>query len=158
LNTYELRDDRRLDILEGLNQGLSHERIAEKIGIHPRVLRKDLNIMRYRKDPELKKAQKNAKTKALEEKEKMRDGAGERFIRITGMTFEEKTFHNMMRFYLPEIKKIIRSKRQDIAIRKLPGSVVKTLKKNGIIAFGRKQHHVTKKARNYLQNNLMIKI
>jgi hypothetical protein len=66
------------------------------------------------------------------------------------MTFQEKTFNNMMSFYEPEIRKILRVKEQDVAIRDLPGSVVKTLKRNGIIASGWKTLQVTQKARNYL--------
>ena len=137
-------------ILEGLNNGLSKEKIAEKLGIHPRMVRRDLNRMQHSRDPELKQAQINARDKALEVKETNSNRAGERFKRLTGMTFDEKTFSNMMSFYEPEIRQIMRAEEQDVAIRSLPGSVVRTLKRNGIIARGWKSPQVSQKARMHL--------
>lgn len=151
-NSNDKRNERRLIILKGLNDGLSKERIAEELGVHPRIVRRDLTRMHRRRDPELRKALSNAQEHVLAEKERIRNKAGERFKHITGMTFEEKTFENMMKFYLPEIRKIMRSKKQDVAIRALPGSVVKTLKRNGIIVQGRKTPHVTSKAMTHLAN------
>jgi len=149
-NTKEERDARRTVILEGLNNGLSKEKIAEKLGIHPRMVRRDLNRMQHTRDPELKQAQTNARDKALEAKEMLSNRAGERFKRITGMTFQEKTFSNMMSFYETEIRQIMKAKEQDLAIRSLPSSVVRTLKRNGIIAAGWKSPQVTQKARMHL--------
>ena len=156
MNTNEGRDARRLDILEGLNKGLSHEKIAEKMGIQPRMLRRDLKWMRRIKDPELRQIQKNAATKAIVDKEENANRAGERFKRITGMTFQEKTFNNMISFYEPEIRKIMRAKEQDVAIRCLPSSVYRTLKRNGIIASGWKTLQVTQRARNHLVKSQSI--
>jgi IS30 family transposase len=150
MNTKENRDARRLDILDGLNKGLSHEKIAEKMGIQPRMLRRDLKRMRHIKDLELRQIQKNSEAKAIVDKEENANRAGERFKRITGMTFQEKTFNNMISFYEPEIRKILRAKEQDVAIRCLPSSVYKTLKRNGIIASGWKTLQVTQRARNHL--------
>ena len=150
VNSKQERAARRVIILEGLNGGLSKEKIAKKLGVNPSIVRKDLNRMKYCKDPDLKQAQINVKEKARANKERISNRPGERFLRITGMTFQEKTFNNMMSFYEPEIRKILRVKEQDVAIRDLPGSVVKTLKKNGIIASGWKTLKVTQKARNYL--------
>lgn len=152
-NIKESRDARRLVILEGVNNGLSKEKIAEKLGIHPRMVRRDLKRMQHIRDPELKQAQINARDKALEVKEMISNRAGERLMRITGMTFQEKTFSNMMSFYGPEIRKIMRSKEQDVVIRSLPSSVVKTLKRNGIIVRRWKGQLVTQKARTHLANS-----
>lgn len=152
-NSNDERDARRVVILDGLNKGLSKEKIAEKLGVHPRMVRRDMNRMHFSKDPELKQAQINAQEKALEEKERISNMAGERFKSLTGMTFQEKTFNNMMSFYESEIKTIMRSKKQDEAIRELPNSVVKTLKRNGIIAQGWKTPRVTDKAMSHLANN-----
>ena len=155
-NTKEERDARRTVILEGLNNGLSKEKIAEKLGIHPRMVRRDLNRMQHTRDPELKQAQTNARDKALEAKEMLSNRAGERFKRITGMTFQEKTFSNMMSFYETEIRQIMKAKEQDLAIRSLPSSVVRTLKRNGIIAAGWKSPQVTQKARMHLAGSHII--
>ena len=152
-NSNDERDARRTIILEGLNNGLSKQKIAEKLGIHPRMVRRDLNRMHHCKDPELKQALTNAHEKALADKKRISNRAGEHFKSITGMTFQEKTFNNMMNFYEPEIRKIMRSKKQDEAIRALPSSVVKTLKRNGIIAIGWKTPQVTAKARSHLANH-----
>ena len=155
-NSINERATRRLTILNGINGGLSHEKIAEKMGIQPRMLRRDLKRMRRIKDPELRQIQKNAETKAIVDKEEKANRAGERFKRITGMTFQEKTFNNMISFYEPEIRKIMRAKEQDVAIRCLPSSVYKTLKRNGIIASGWKTLQVTQRARNHLVKSQSI--
>jgi IS30 family transposase len=145
-NSKEERAARRLVILEGLNNGLTNEKIAKKLGMHPRMVRRDMNRMHHSKDPELKQALINAQEKILAEKKKKSNRAGDHFKSVTGMTFQEKTFNNMMSFYEPEIRKIMRAKNQDVAIRNLPSSVVKTLKRNGIIAPGWKTPQVTQKA------------
>ena len=156
INSKQERAARRLIILEGLKGGLSKEKIAKKLGVNPRIVRKDLNRMKYSKDPDLRQTQINVKEKADANKERISNRPGERFLRITGMTFQEKTFNNMMSFYEPEIRKILRVKEQDVAIRDLPGSVVKTLKRNGIIASGWKTLQVTQKARNYLVKSRLV--
>ena len=150
INSKQEQAARRVIILEGINGGLSNEKIAQKLGVPPNMVRKDLYRMQHSKDQDLKQAQINAKEKARANKERISNRPGERFLQITGMTFQEKTFNNMMSFYEHEIRKIMRAKEQDIAIRGLPSSVVKTLKRNGIIVSGWKTLQVTQKARNYL--------
>ena len=156
INSKQERAARRLIILEGLNGGLSKERIAKKLGVNPRIVRKDLNRMKYSKDPDLRQTQINVKEKADANKERISNRPSERFLRITGMTFQEKTFNNMMSFYEPEIRKIMRAKEQDVAIRCLPSSVYRTLKRNGIIASGWKTLQVTQRARNHLVKSQSI--
>ena len=158
INSEMERAARRLIILEGLNVGLSNEKIAKKLGVNPGTVRKDVKRMKRGQDQDLKRAQTNALEKSLAEKEKHRNRLGERFKRLTGMTFQEKTFNNMMSFYEPEIRKVMKAKNQDVAIRGLPSSVVKTLKRNGIIAPGWKTPQVTQKARNHLVKARLLKI
>jgi hypothetical protein len=69
---------------------------------------------------------------------------------MTGMTFQEKTRNNMMFFYRPELRKILKSKNEENAIRELPNSVKKTMKRNGIISTGWKRLEITAYARAYL--------
>ena len=144
------RAARRLTILDGINGGLSHEKIAEKMGIQPRMLRRDLKRMRRIKDPELKQAYKKALERVLEKKLAVSNIPGEKFHAMTGMTFKEKSFSNMMSYYKPELSKILKSENEYDAIRKLSKSVRKTLKKNGIIGRVRKNSELTRLARTYL--------
>jgi len=69
---------------------------------------------------------------------------------MTGMTFKEKSFNNMMSYYKPELSKILKSENEYDAIRELSKSVRKTLKKNGIIARVQKNSGLTRRARTYL--------
>ena len=156
-HTKEERDARRLVILEGLNNGLTNEKIAEKLEIHPRMIRRDLSRMQHSRDPELKQALINAREKIAAAKEKAANRQDEQFKSNTGMTFKEKTFNNMMQFYGPEIKKIMKAKNQDEAIRDLPNSVIRTLKRNGIIAPGWKTPQVTQKAIFHLEGSSLLR-
>ena len=55
------------------------------------------------------------------------------FYNMTGMTFQEKSFQNMVYFYKPELNKILQSEDQVTAIQCLSSSVRKTLVKNQIL-------------------------
>lgn len=149
-NSIQERADRRIIILKGMNKGLSREKIAEGLGVSPVVVRRDLSRMRRTRDPELRKASRVAEEKMDQEKETQSNRADVKFQAMTGMTFKEKTFTNMMTFYGPEIKKILRSQAEVVEIRKLPHSTLKALKRNGIIAQGWKTPAVTEKAKKYL--------
>ena len=149
-NSVEKRNERRTVIIDGYKNGLTNEKIAAKLGVTSRVVRSDVNRMRKWRDPELREALKAAQERILEKKQSIANRPGERFLRETGMTFQEKTFSNMMTFYKPEIRKILRSIEQGEAIKALPSSVSKTLRRNGIIARGFKTPQVTQKARAYL--------
>ena len=149
-NNLDSRNERRTVIIDGYKNGLTNEKIAAKLGVTSRVVRSDVNRMRKRRDPELREALKAAQEQILAKKQSIANRPGERFLRETGMTFQEKTFSNMMTFYDFEIRKILRSNIQGVAIRALPGSVTKTLRRNGIIARGFKTAQITQKARSYL--------
>lgn len=151
-NSIQERADRRIIILKGMNEGLSREKIAEGLGVSPVVVRRDVSRMRRIRDPDLRKASRNAEEMSDKAKEAQSNLANERFKESTGMTFKEKTFNNMMTFYGPEIKKILRSNKEIIEIRKLPHSTLKALKRNGIIAQGWKTPAITDKAKRHLAN------
>jgi transposase len=143
-------ENRRLIILEGVNGGIENSEIAAKLGVPLWMVRRDLKKMRYNRDPELKKAYRKAKERAQAKKQLIASSLGERFHRMTGMTFKEKTFNNMMSFYRPELRKILEAENECAAIRDLPNSVRKTLKRNGIIAQGWKTPEITEHARAHL--------
>jgi len=149
-NSINERAARRLTILNGINWGLSHSKIAGKLGVSRLVVKKDLNMMRRTKDPELKQAYKKARERVLEKKLAVSNRPGEKFHDMTGMTFKEKSFSNMMSYYKPELSKILKSENEYDAIRELSKSVRKTLKRNGIIGKVRKNSELTRLARTYL--------
>jgi hypothetical protein len=143
-------EERRLIILEGINEGIENSEIAANLGVPLWVVRRDLKKMRYNRDLELKKAYRKAKERVQAKKQTTANSRGKRFHRMTGMTFKEKTFNNMMSFYKPELTKILKAENECAAIRDLPKSVRKTLKRNGIIAQGWKVPEITAHARTYL--------
>jgi len=144
-------EKRRLIILEGIDGGIENSEIAAKLGVPLWVVRRDLKKMRYNRDPELKKAYRKAQERVQTKKQIIANSLGDRFHRMTGMTFKEKTFNNMMSFYKPELTKIINAENECAAIRDLPNSVRKTLKRNGIIAQGWKTPEITEHARAHLK-------
>jgi transposase len=149
-SSIQEKETRRLNILEGINGGLAYSKIAEKLGVHLWVVMKDLKRMRHNGDPELKQANRKAQELIQAKKISIANRHDERFQRMTGMTFKEKTFSNMMSYYKPELRKILRSDDECAAIRDLPKSVRRTLKNNGIIAQGWKTPEITAYARAYL--------
>jgi hypothetical protein len=110
-------------------------------------VRGTLRRMRINGDSELKQAY--VKAQEHVKKQSAASLSDEKFHRMTGMTFKEKTFSNMMSFYRPELMKILRSKDECAEIRDLPKSVRRTLKHNGIIAHFRVPY-ITAHARSYL--------
>ena len=78
INSKQERAARRLIILEGLNNGLSKEKIAEKLGVKPFMVRRDLKRMMHGQDQELKQAQNNAIEIALAEKNRISNRSAER--------------------------------------------------------------------------------
>ncbi len=105
--------------------------------------------MRNNGDPELKEAQK-AQEQIRVNKPSEASISNERFLNMTGMTFQEKSFRNMIDFNKQVLMKILNSKNQHAAIRRLPKSIRKTLKNNGIITNGWQKHEITLKTLDYL--------
>jgi hypothetical protein len=136
-------------ILEGISQDLKYKEIASQLGVNRWVILNDLKIMRKNRDPRLEEAK---KTQAeMRKKKKSGPNHYERFLNMTGMSFQEKTFRNMIDFYKPELMKILKSKNQYKEIASLPKSVRKTLKNNDIITKGWHRCELTTHAIDYLQ-------
>jgi hypothetical protein len=114
------------------------------------IVIKDLRIMKYNKDPDLKQAYKDQGMRTLEGKQAAMKIKAERFRLMTGMTFQEKNFENMVNFYRPELIKIIESKDEYVAITDLSKSVQKILKNNEIIAGRNCRRQISPKARGFL--------
>lgn len=144
------QETRRLDILKGIIGGFANSKIAAKLGVPLWVVRRDLKRMRHNRDPDLKQAYSTAQEQVQAKKQLVANLPDERFHRMTGMTFKEKTFNNMISFYKPELRKILKAENECAAIRDLSNSVRKTLKRNGIIAQGWKTPKITAHARTYL--------
>lgn len=129
----EIRAKRRKAILDGIGMNYSYSEIAHKIGIRRRVLIRDINAMRKVRDPEFLEAEREAEARVDAEKNARSQAFDDDFFELTGMTLREKTFQNMVSFYRPELIKVLGSEDQVAAIRELPGSVRRTLKRNRIL-------------------------
>ncbi|MFC1803087.1 hypothetical protein ACFL0D_03865 [Thermoproteota archaeon] len=141
---------RRLDIIDGINRGIAYTKIAARLGVPIRVVKRDLQRMKCNRDSKLKQAYSYAREQAQVKKQLIADLPNQRFHSMTGMTFKEKTFSNMMSFYGPELREILKAENEREAIRDLPSSVRKTLRRNGIIAQVYKSPQITADARTYL--------
>lgn len=146
------RRKRRPIILEGIGQDLKHSEIATQLGVNRWVITNDLRLMRSSGDPELKQAQKAQEQIRVMKQSVCAHARNERFLRMTGMTLQEKSFRNMIDFNRHELMKILNSKDQNAAIMKLPKSVRKPLTRNGIITSGWHNRVITSRAREYLIN------
>jgi DNA-binding CsgD family transcriptional regulator len=143
------RQERRLIILEGTSQGLKHSEIATQLGVNKWVILNDLRFMRKNGDPELKEAQ-EVQEQIRVNRPSVASINSERFLNMTGMTFQEKSFRNMIDFNKQRLMKILNSKNQHAAIMRLPKSIRRTLKNNGIITNGWQKHEITLITLDYL--------
>jgi transposase len=143
------RDERRQVILEGVGRGVKASEIAAQMGVDRWVIINDLRLMRHNGDQELEQAVRKAREQAKEEKPSVSHALGERFMQMTGMTFQEKTFQNMIHFYGDELRKILRSEDQSTAISRLPKDVRRALVHNEIIT-KRNRCEITESALSYL--------
>ena len=144
------RQKRRPIILEGIGRGLNHSEIAAQLGVNRWVIMNDLRLMQSSGDPELKQAQEAQEQIRVMKQSVSAHARNERFLRMTGMTLQEKSFRNMIDFNRHELMKILNSKDQNAAIMKLPKSVRKPLMRNGIITSGWHSREITSHAREYL--------
>lgn len=142
------RKERRSTIISGVSQGLKKSDIAAKLGVERWVVDRDLRMMRREGNPDLRHARKAREEQA--ETKKQSTVSSERFMRMTGMTFKEKSFRNMVDFYRSELMNVLKSDNQYNAILDLPKSVQRTLKKNGIIIHWRRNRRISPKAMEYL--------
>lgn len=148
-NFIRERQERRLTILEGISQGLKHSEIATQLGVNRWVIINDLKFMRNNGDLELKELQK-AQEQIRVNKPSVASISNERFLNMTGLTCQEKSFRNMIDFNKHALMKILNSKNQNAAIMNLPKSIRKTMKNNGIITKGWHNCEITIKTLDYL--------
>ena len=149
-NNINETEDRRLMILKGIGQDLNILEIATKLGINKWIVSKDLRTMRYNRDPELIEAYKDRAARALVNRQSFTKVRDERFHLMTGMTFQEKNFENMISFYRPELTKILASKNEYVAIMGLSEGVQRTLVHNEIIEGRKYRRRISSKARGFL--------
>jgi hypothetical protein len=102
------------------------------------------------KQAEEAQAQVREKKAFLFEKDKKHYKQNKRFRRMTGITLEEKSFRNMIDYNKSALMKIMKSEDQYAAIIKLPTSIRKTLKKNGIIPARCQDNEISERAQEYL--------
>jgi hypothetical protein len=139
------RQNRRTTILEGVGRGLRLSEIAAQLSVNRWVIVNDLKMMRKSGDPGLEQAER-AREQSREEQRTSSRESNERFLLMTGKTFQEKSFQNMIDFYRPELMKILGSGDQYAAIMDLPKSVRRTLIQNGIITNRRRKREITSSA------------
>jgi hypothetical protein len=144
-NFIRERQNRRTTILEGFGRGLSISEIAAQLRVNRWVVMNDLKMMRKSEDPELVQAER-VRELSKEEQRSPSSESSERFLLMTGKTFQEKSFQNMIDFYRPELMKVLGSGDQYSAIMDLPKSVRRTLIQNGIITNRRRKREITLRA------------
>lgn len=155
LENTVVQGKRRLDILEGISRDLKNSEISAQIGATQGIVKRDIRFMRRNGDLGLIQAEKaqvlvREKKALLISKEKRHFKQNERFLGMTGITLQEKSFRNMIDFNKYELLKILKSEDQHAAIIKLPASIRKTLKNNGIITNRWQDNEITIKTRDYL--------
>ena len=149
------RENRRHIILKGISRDLKHSEIAAQLGVNRGLITSDIRFMRRNGDFGLiwaEEAQGQAKEEKvlLLKKEKNHFKQNERFLSMTGITLQEKSFRNMVDFNKRALLKILRSKDQQAAIIKLPTNTQKTLRRHGIITERWHDNEVTIRAEEYL--------
>ena len=149
------RKKRRLIILEGISQDLKHSEISAQLGANRWLIMSDIKFMQNNGDLGLEQAEKaqiqvREKKVLLLTKEKTHFKQNEKFLSMTGITLQEKSFRNMIDFNKHELLKILESEDQNAAIFKLSTSIQKTLKRNGIITKRWQDNEITERAQEYL--------
>jgi hypothetical protein len=153
INCATSPEERRLMILKGINQDHSSIEIAAEMGVGKWIVLNDLRAMRYNKDTELKQAYLDKETRANTNKQSRTNLRDEKFHYMTGKTFQEKNFENMINYYKAELQVIYKSQDERVAISSLSKNVRKTLKHNDITAGHGSREKLSGKARDYLLLN-----
>jgi hypothetical protein len=137
-------------------QDLKPSEISAQLRVTRGVLMSDIKYMRINGDIGLIQAEKRARAQTHEKKVSLISKnmdylkQNEKFLRMTGITLQEQSFRNMIDFNKHELLKILKSKDQHAAIVKLPTSIQKTLKKNGIIIKRWQDNEISERAQEYL--------
>jgi hypothetical protein len=155
LRNTSAREKRRHIILEGISQDLKHSEISAQLGTNRWVIMSDIKYMQNNGDLGLKHAEKvqaqiHEKKVLLLSKEMNHFKQNERFLDMTGITLQEKSFRNMIDFNKHELLKILKSEDQHTAIHKLSKNIQKSLKRNGIITKRWQDNEITERAQEYL--------
>ena len=155
LENISARKKRRLIILEGLSQDLKNSEISAQLGTNRWVIMSDIKYMQRSGDLGFKRAEKaqaqvREKKVLLLSKEMNHFKQNERFLGMTGITLQEKSFRNMIEFNKHELLKILKSEDQHAAIHKLSKNIQKSLKRNGIITKRWQDNEITERAQKYL--------
>jgi len=150
----EERESRRTVILAGIGKNQSNTEIASQLGVTKWIIGNDIRKMKYNQDPELRQMYKKRDELTKANRKLFAQKQDALFINMTGMTIDEKMFQNMISFYKPELKKILASKNESMAVSKLSNKVRRTLKRNGIIKNGRGKYEITSKARDYIAKHI----
>ncbi|MBN1683568.1 hypothetical protein JW865_08470 [Candidatus Bathyarchaeota archaeon] len=153
INEISSPEERRMMILEGIDQDLTPLEIAEKMGVDRWRVLKDIKYMKYNRDSELKQAYIDRESRLLKKKQLISNAREKRFHLMTGKTIQEKTFENMINYYKPELNLIMGSKKEYLAIMKLDKSIQRVLKHNEIITGRRDRRQISKKARGFLSKS-----
>jgi len=140
---------RRQIVLEGISQNLNYTEIAAQLGVRRGDLLRDLRAMRHNGDQGLREAKRTAEAKVSAAKQAVSMRRDNTFHDMTGMSLHEKSFQNMVHYYKAEITAILRSNDPEIAIRRLPQSIRRTLMHNGILT-KRNRPQITAQARSQL--------
>jgi len=149
-NNISSPEERRLIILRGIGNDHTTIEIAAEIGVGRWIILNDLRAMKYNKDPELKQAYLDKETRVQANTQSQISHRDDRFQHMTGMTFQEKNFQNMINYYKAELQRIYESPDECTAITGLSSNVRKTLKRNNITTGHGKKNQLTVKARDYL--------
>ena len=140
-------------ILKGINEDHSSTEIATEMGVRKWIVLNDLRAMKYNRDPELKQAYLDKETRVNAytlSKTNLRD---ERFRHMTGKTFQEKNFENMINYYKSELQAIYKSRDERVAISCLSKNVRRTLKHNEILTGHGIREQLSGKARDLLKSS-----
>jgi hypothetical protein len=149
------RKNRRLIILEGISQDLKNSEISAQLETNRWVIKSDIKYMKQNGDTGLTQA-KEVQAKVREKKilllseQKKHFKHNKRFLGMTGVTLQEKSFRNMIDFNKFELLKVLKSEDQHAEINKLPKSIQKTLKKNGVITKRWRDNEISERAQEYL--------
>ncbi len=106
--------------------------------------------MKYDRDPKLRQMYQKREELIKVNRQLLAKIHEKRFYGMTGMTFNEKTFRNMIDFHRPELDKVMGSIDESHEISKLSRNARKILKRNKIINYGFGYYEITPKARNFM--------
>jgi type IV secretory pathway TrbD component len=150
MNNVMSPEERRLVILRGIQRDQSNVEMATEMGVGKWTVFNDLRTMSHNRDPELRQAYVDRQARIDESRNAVTNVRDEKFRKMTGMTFQEKNFENMINYYRAELKLIYKSKDEGSAITRLSTDVRKTLRRNEILVGRRDRIQLTDKARDYL--------